>query len=276
MGAVTLMLGVQRILTRLPTAAAGNNANRSVASLLLGRLARSDSATCGGSLFAAGIVTLTTLTLSRNVAVPALRGARVSSMASSSSDDAAREKELQGLWANAYDGWIDVPGEEAGVVVYTKPVATPSDPAPTPFPHIVASSRLFALTGFNPMGEDRPIGENRAANEKLVVDIQAMTPAPKAWWRAFGFAHDWREDGFVVAFHETDAAEARAAIVRLAVKYDQGAVYEYAPVPGDKTRLTRSTVPAAMGAGVEADASLERCAKPELALANREVEDDTY
>lgn len=278
MGAVTLMLGVQRILSRLPTAAAArgnNNANRSVASLLLGRLARSDSATCGGSLIAAGIVTLTTLTLSRNVAAPALRGARVSSMASSSSDDAAREKELQGLWANAYDGWIDVPGE-AGVVVYTKPVATPGDPAPTPFPHIVASSRLFALTGFNPMGEDRPIGENRAANEKLVLDIQAMTPAPKAWWRAFGFAHDWREDGFVVAFHEADAAEARAAIVELAVKYDQGAVYEYAPKPDDATRLTRKTVPAAMSAGVEADAALERCGKPELALANREVEDDAY
>ena len=121
------MLGVRGILTRLPTAAALEVTTRivSVASLLLGRLARSDSATCGGSLIAAGIVTLTTLTLSRNVAAPALRGARVSSMASSSSDDAAREKELQGLWANAYDGWIDVPGEEAGVVVYTKPVATP-------------------------------------------------------------------------------------------------------------------------------------------------------
>ena len=107
------MLGVRGILTRLPTAAAarGNNANRSVASLLLGRLARSNS-----SLIAAGIVTLTTLTLSRNVAAPALRGARVSSMASSSSDDAAREKELQGLWANAYDGWIDVPGEAGAVV----------------------------------------------------------------------------------------------------------------------------------------------------------------
>ena len=118
---------------------------------------------------------------------------------------------------------------------------------------------------------------NRLANAALRDDLAALdTPPPRAVWNSFGFAHDWREDGFVVAFHEADAAEARAAIVRLAVKYDQGAVYEYAPVPGDKTRLTRSTVPAAMGAGVEADASLERCAKPELALANREVEDDTY
>ena len=277
MGAVTLMLGVRGILTRLPTAAAarGNNANRSVASLLLGRLARSDSATCGGSLIAAGIVTLTTLTLSRNVAVPALRGARVSSMASSSSDDAAREKELQGLWANAYDGWIDVPGE-AGVVVYTKPVATPGDPAPTPFPHIVASSRLFALTGFNPMGEDRPIGENRAANEKLVVDIQAMTPAPKAWWRAFGFAHDWREDGFVLAYEPEDGDAGEKAAVDLAVKYGQGAIYAYSAVNNDAGLLRRRTVPAAMGQTVEADVEVERCDTPGLRFAKPVLADDEY
>ena len=41
-------------------------------------------------------------------------------------------------------------------------------------------------------------------------------------------------------------------------------------------RDRRKTVPAAMSAGVEADAALERCGKPELALANREVEDDAY
>ena len=273
LGAVTLMLGVRGILTRLPTAAAarGNNANRSVASLLLGRLARSNS-----SLIAAGIVTLTTLTLSRNVAVPALRGARVSSMASSSSDDAAREKELQGLWANAYDGWINVPGE-AGVVVYTKPVATPGDPAPTPFPHIVASSRLFALTGFNPMGEDRPIGENRAANEKLVVDIQAMTPAPKAWWRAFGFAHDWREDGFVLAYDPEHGDAGEKAVVDLAVKYGQGAIYAYEPVDGRPGAVARRTVSAAMSQTVEADVVVERCDTPTgLRFAKPVLADDEY
>ena len=277
LGAVTLMLGVRGIFTRLPTAAAarGNNANRVSASLLLGRLARSDSATCGGSLIAAGIVTLTTLTLSRNVAAPALRGARVSSMASSSSDDAAREKELQGLWANAYDGWIDVPGE-AGAVVYTKPVATPGDPAPTPFPHIVASSRLFALTGFNPMGEDRPIGENRAANEKLVLDIQAMTPAPKAWWRAFGFAHDWREDGFVLAYDPEHGDAGEKAVVDLAVKYGQGAIYAYEPVDGRPGAVARRTVSAAMSQTVEADVVVERCDEPGLQFAKPVLADDEY
>jgi hypothetical protein len=201
----------------------------------------------------------------------------------------AREKDLQTLWADAYDAWLDVPGEPQPSVVYARPVVpelTRVDAGDLPaqssrdaeaFPAIVTSSRSFALTGFNPMGEKTAMATNRLANAALRDDLAALdTPPPRAVWNSFGFAHDWREDGFVVAFHEADAAEARAAIVRLAVKYDQGAVYEYAPVPGDKTRLTRSTVPAAMGAGVEADASLERCAKPELALANREVEDDKY
>ena len=196
----------------------------------------------------------------------------------------AREKDLQTLWADAYDAWLDVPGEPQPSVVYARPVvpdqrvdAGEMGGNAEAFPAIVTSSRSFALTGFNPMGEKTAMATNREANAALRDDLAALdTPPPRAVWNSFGFAHDWREDGFVVAFHEADAAEARAAIVRLAVKYDQGAVYEYAPVPGDATRLRRSTVPAAMGASVEADASLERCAKPELALANREVEDDEY
>ena len=276
-GAVTLMLGVRGILTRLPTAAAarGNNANRSVASLLLGRLARSDSATCGGSLIAAGIVTLTTLTLSRNVAAPALRGARVSSMASSSSDDAAREKELQGLWANAYDGWIDVPGESGGAI-YTRPVDAPGVRTHVPFPPIVTSSRLFALTGFNPMGEERPIAENRAANGKLRADIEAMTPAPKAWWRAFGFAHDWREDGFVLAYDPEHGDAGEKAVVDLAVKYGQGAIYAYEPVDGRPGAVARRTVSAAMSQTVEADVVVERCDTPGLRFAKPVLADDEY
>ena len=199
----------------------------------------------------------------------------------------AREKDLQTLWADAYDAWLDVPGEPHPSVVYARPVVPdrrvdePRD-GPTredakPFPAVVTSSRSFALTGFNPMGTKTAMAKNRLANEALREDLASLVrPRPRAVWASFGFARDWREDGFVVAFHETDAAEARAAIVELAVKYDQGAVYEYAPAPNDPTRLTRKTVPAAMSAGVEADVALERCGKPELALANREVEDDAY
>ena len=213
---------------------------------------------------------------------------RHSSRASAAMSSSAREKDLQTLWADAYDAWLDVPGEPTPSVVYARPaVPNPrredaSDhparvTANTAFPAIVTTSRSFALTGFNPMGTKTAMAKNRMANEALREDLASLErPRPRAVWASFGFARDWREDGFVVAFHEADAAEARAAIVELAVKYDQGAVYEYAPTPDDATRLTRKTVPAAMSAGVEADAALERCGKPELALANREVEDDAY
>ena len=97
---------------------------------------------------------------------PSLRANRVSSMASSDGPDADRERELQGLWANAYDGWIDVPGESGGATC-TPPVDAPGGVRThVPFPPIVTSSRLFALTGFNPMGEERPTAENRSREWK--------------------------------------------------------------------------------------------------------------
>ena len=213
--------------------------------------------------------------------------ARHSFRASAAMSSSAREKDLQTLWADAYDAWLDVPGEPRPSVVYARPavpdprVDASDDPAReaagTAFPAIVTTSRSFALTGFNPMGTKTAMAKNKMANEALREDLASLErPKPRAVWASFGFAHDWREDGFVVAFHEADAAEARAAIVELAVKYDQGAVYEYAPVPNDATQILRKTVPAAMGAAVEADAALERCGKPELALASREVEDEAY
>lgn len=159
---------------------------------------------------------------------------------------AGRERELQDLWASAYDGWIDVPGDvPTGGTIYTKPAAedaaaTAGEASSTPFPSIVTSSHLFALTGFNPMGEDAPLAENRAANARLEAELVsgAFSPTPKAWWRAFGFAKDWREDGFVLAFNPGDAAEAEAAVVSLAVKYGQGAIYAYQPIPGEEKTTT--------------------------------------
>ena len=269
-----LGVGVQRIVSPV-------NANNAISEgappsvLPIGRLRRGfRSATCGGSLIAAGIVTLTTLTLSRRSAAPSLRASRVSSMASSDGPDADRERELQGLWANAYDGWIDVPGESGGAI-YTRPVGAPGVRTHVPFPPIVTASRLFALTGFNPMGEERPIAENRAANEKLRADVEAMTPAPKAWWRAFGFAHDWREDGFVLAYEPRDGDAGEKAAVDLAVKYGQGAIYAYSAA-NDAGNLRRRTVPAAMGQTVEADVEVERCDRPGLKFADPALPDEEY
>ena len=42
-----------------------------------------------------------------------------------------------------------------------------------------------------------------------------MNAPPPAFGHAFGFARDWREDGFVVAYSPEDAAEGEAAIVAM-------------------------------------------------------------
>jgi len=212
---------------------------------------------------------------------------------SDDSDNTRREKALGDLWASAYDGWIDVPGAgadvEPGTAIFARPVAarhaaaddavaaaTQSPPSPLAsspllFPPIVTSSRLFALTGFNPMGEDRPVKENRAANKRLAAELasaaQTSSPAPKAWWRAFGFSREWREDGFVVAYTPEDAARGEADIVAMAVRYGQGAIFAYEPIPGRQDALLRRTVPAAMGQQVEADVTMERCVQPALEFA---------
>jgi hypothetical protein len=215
---------------------------------------------------------------------------------SSCANDDAREKDLQSLWAGAYDAWIDVPGESEAVV-YARPIlpdqkidANGKDTCA--FPSIVTHSRCFALTAFNPMGVKTDVKANKEKNETLKSDLLHLTrPRPKALWSSFGFSRDWREDGFVVAFEETDADAGRDAIVRLAVRYEQGAIYEYVPVAeredGEERNemdrkirenaLLRKTVPAAMGASVEADALLERCLKPDISeLAERTIRDELY
>ena len=129
-------------------------------------------ATCGGAVLAAAVA----LTLVARGSLSSVSNARaVASSAAMSSDD--REAGLRSLWADAFDAWVDVPGD-ADDVIFASPVdpsalATHSTPS-APFPPIVTDSRLFALTAFNPMGEDRPIAENRAANERLARDIRAL------------------------------------------------------------------------------------------------------
>ena len=130
------------------------------------------------------------------------------------------------------------------------------------------------------MGEDRPIAENRAANERLARDIRALdsTPTPPAaWWRAYGFAENWREDGFVVAYAPNDAATGEKTILDLAAKYEQGAIYAYEPSSETPGAARRRTVSAAMSAAVEADVVLARRRKPGgMKYAERHVADEEY
>ena len=217
-------------------------------------------------------------------------------------DTAEKERQLQGLWSCAYDGWIDVPrqGDETETlddtrtstgVVYLRPAPTTVAVSRAALlPRVATTSRaLFALTGFNPMGCSTSLSDNRAANAQLSVDIRNLTHAPTHVWAAFGFAEEWREDGFVLAYGDTnqtstadaDADDARtvaaaeAAVVELARKYKQGAIYAYR-YDANTGALMRRTVPAAMSSAVEADVAMELCAAPPLRCAAKHPPDDAY
>lgn len=213
--------------------------------------------------------------------------ARHSFRASAAMSSSAREKDLQTLWADAYDAWLDVPGEPRPSVVYARPavpdprVDASDDPARetagTAFPAIVTTSRSFALTGFNPMGTKTAMAKNKMANEALREDLASLErPKPRAVWASFGFAHDWREDGFVLAYDPEHGDAGEKAVVDLAVKYGQGAVYSYEPVDGRPGAVARRTVSAAMSQTVEADVVVERCDTPGLRFAEPVLADDEY
>lgn len=173
---------------------------------------------------------------------------------------AAAESALRELWATSRDGWIDVPGEARGTIFW-KPLDGSTREAKEggrSTPEVVKRLRLFAVTGHNPMGRRASVGVNARANARLEADL-AADDACGTRWRSFGFdGEGWREDGFVVGFEDADVG--RAKMVALAIRYEQGAIYEY-EAEGE-TRVRRRTVPAAMSDAVEAEAVLVMCDPP--------------
>lgn len=181
---------------------------------------------------------------------------------------ADRTKELKGLWATSFDAWQNVPNHHESIV-YLRPASTEVNPSGydatcKTLPSIVKDVSMFALTSFNPMGEDRAVELNRAANQRLRKDLENLTnPQPRYIWDAFGFAKDWREDGFVVAYDKKDKRDGEAAIIALARQYEQGAIYGFeAGSDVQPTKIIRRTIPAAMS-NVEADVVVVPCEKPE-------------
>jgi hypothetical protein len=106
-------------------------------------------------------------------------------------------------------------------------------PPAVAWPKLFAKGVVFSLTASNPDGKDAPAAWNRSANQALEADIVQMHEsrhlAPRAWWRSFGFnvQEGWREDGFSLAFAKEERAFARTAVLRLAHKYHQAAIYAY-------------------------------------------------
>ena len=72
-------------------------------------------------------------------------------------------------------------------------------------------------------------------------------------------ADDWREDGFAVAFSESDAT-AEKDVVALAKQFEQGAIYRYRWI--DEKRMERKTVGALM-MDTEETVVVQICDKPE-------------
>jgi len=116
-------------------------------------------------------------------------------------------------------------------------------------PAALAGGSVFALTAFDPPGVSRTREANAAQNTQLYHVLAAdISPKPAAAWPAFGVdtsdgGDGWREDGFCLGWGETEAAAARAQVVKIAKSFGQGAIYEYYAVDG---ALRRRTVGALM------------------------------
>eukprot|EP00241_Pyramimonas_parkeae_P011929 CAMPEP_0114260902 /NCGR_PEP_ID=MMETSP0058-20121206/20779_1 /TAXON_ID=36894 /ORGANISM="Pyramimonas parkeae, CCMP726" /LENGTH=192 /DNA_ID=CAMNT_0001376257 /DNA_START=134 /DNA_END=712 /DNA_ORIENTATION=- len=183
-------------------------------------------------------------------------------------DNHERAAELQNVWANAFDGWYRLPDADVDVVFLCPKVQKEQGLEPggsLELPATVLASRVFAVTAWNPLGDACTREINVAANKELLQEIERLsntnnTPRVKCWWESFGFSSEWREDGFSIAFGEEEADSGRDAVVELAQKFKQGAIYEYIPT-SSPFELLRKTVPVLIP-GVEADQIMVRCAKP--------------
>lgn len=88
---------------------------------------------------------------------------------------------------------------------------------------------MLALTAFDPPGTTRDRESNAAANGQLWQDILRLPVAPALAWRSFGFdiKEGWREDGFCLAFDKAEADAGRTAVLSMARRHKQGAIFEY-------------------------------------------------
>ena len=145
----------------------------------------------------------------------------------------ATDSELGQLWGSAMDGMVDVPGCSLAApngVLYLAPTSDRTKPsAMVSWPKVIAKSVVFSLTASNPNGVTAPADWNSEASAALERDIVSLRNPPRAWWRSFGFhaGEGWREDGFSLAFALEERMFARAAVMKLAHKYRQAAIYTY-------------------------------------------------
>ena len=137
------------------------------------------------------------------------------------------DAELGSLWAGVVE--VMLSREVVGEDLFLVPSATrPPGTAQQPLPPWLQRHAVFALTAFDPPGEERTLQANTEANGRLWEAIQQLPRAPAAVWPTWGynFAEDWREDGFCLAYPLGQRGEAQEKIVALAKEFGQGAIFE--------------------------------------------------
>jgi len=178
---------------------------------------------------------------------------------------------LAKIWNGVTEFMLDVPEVADG----GKVVLVPEGEAGHELEHDVMPQALrdhvvFALTAFDPPGVSRTLDENAEENKKLWDDLrksEGLSTHLAKVWKAFGVhvQEEWREDGFCLAVKADDEAavnEARSAIVDVARKYKQGAIFEYRPA--EENYIVRLTVPVMSDATGEEKLVRARGAGPPL------------
>ena len=178
-------------------------------------------------------------------------------------------EQLGSVWTNATEILTHVPLEpaEAEVVLYPHlPEIADLKKQFIPLPSIFHTHIIFALTAFDPPGQSLTLEDNTLKNLELWEDLQVLSPSPSMIFPSYGvhLSEGWREDGFCVGFTPEHVHEGRAAIIALATKYQQGAIFEYQQLSLDNSpdpenyKIERYTVPAAAGDEVKGVMTLIR------------------
>lgn len=168
----------------------------------------------------------------------------------------AGSEKLNEMWNSAIEGMTQVPGSKQEVI-YIGPEAaegpgSPQEPEASSLarklPSIFQDHAVFALTAYNPFGQERAHYLNVRANRILAAEIRESLigdERPAAWWNSFGFhlGEKWREDGFCLAYPAKQAPAGKLTALRLARKANQKAIYEFHADPSSpETVLIRKVI----------------------------------
>ena len=179
-------------------------------------------------------------------------------------------EELQSQWAGGRDVWKDVPllSSSKTINIQTKTKEDSSlDKQEIPnstsnindWPEVVKSSVLYGFGAYNPRGQTVPDEINRKQHILLENDIinglKDHQFEDSFWWQGASLWEDGTsERGFIIAFQNYDDGKqdkAHAFVVKLAEKYNQGAIYKFEFKNGALMRDTVAVLDANTDASVQ-------------------------